>query len=150
MAKNDNLKDFVTDVADAIREKKGTTDLINPQDFSAEIKSIESNGGGSGESGDWVYFSVPDDEYSKVALTQFGVIVGKTKLVLQGVTSIGSGGGCGAYPYVIAIGINKKEYVHVSLDGGESIMNTAEEVYNAIQEWNYPEITEAEFYDLTV
>ena len=45
MAKNDNLKDFLTDVANAIREKKGTTDLINPQDFSAEIASIQSGGG---------------------------------------------------------------------------------------------------------
>lgn len=50
MAKNDNLTDFLTDVADAIREKKGTTELINPQDFSAEIASIES-GGGNGWTG---------------------------------------------------------------------------------------------------
>jgi hypothetical protein len=46
MAKNDNLKDFLTDVADAIREKKGTTDLINPQDFSREIASIKGVDGG--------------------------------------------------------------------------------------------------------
>lgn len=46
MAKNDNLKDFLTDVADAIREKKGMSDPINPQDFSAEIASIQSGGGG--------------------------------------------------------------------------------------------------------
>lgn len=45
MAKNDNLKDFLTDVADAIRQKKGTSALINPQDFSAEIASIQSGGG---------------------------------------------------------------------------------------------------------
>lgn len=45
MAKNDNLHDFLVDVADAIREKKGTTDLINPQNFSEEILSIESGGG---------------------------------------------------------------------------------------------------------
>ena len=44
MAKNDNLKDFVTDIADAIREKKGTTDLINPQNFSDEIRNIETGG----------------------------------------------------------------------------------------------------------
>lgn len=44
MAKNDNLKDFLTDVADAIREKKGTTDPINPQDFSNEIASIKGSG----------------------------------------------------------------------------------------------------------
>ena len=40
MSKADNLKDFLTDVADAIRAKKGTTDLINPQNFSAEIASL--------------------------------------------------------------------------------------------------------------
>lgn len=40
MAKNDNLTDFLTDVANAIREKKGTTDLINPQDFNAEIRKL--------------------------------------------------------------------------------------------------------------
>lgn len=45
MAKNDNLKDFLTDVANAIRNKKGVTALINPQDFSSEIASIESGGG---------------------------------------------------------------------------------------------------------
>lgn len=45
MAKNDNLTDFLTDVANAIREKKGTTELINPQNFSDEIASIESGGG---------------------------------------------------------------------------------------------------------
>lgn len=44
MAKNNNLTDFLTDVANAIREKKGTTDLINPQDFSSEIASIETGG----------------------------------------------------------------------------------------------------------
>lgn len=46
MAKTDNLTDFLTDIADAIREKKGITGTINPQDFSSEIASIESGGGG--------------------------------------------------------------------------------------------------------
>lgn len=42
MAKNNNLTDFLTGVADAIRTKKGTTDLINPQDFDSEIASIKT------------------------------------------------------------------------------------------------------------
>lgn len=42
MAKDNNLKDFLTDVADSIRRKKGTTDKINPQDFSNEIENIET------------------------------------------------------------------------------------------------------------
>ena len=46
MAKNNNLKDFLTDVADAIRSKTGEAGLINPQDFSARIASIQTGGGG--------------------------------------------------------------------------------------------------------
>lgn len=46
MAKNNNLKDFLTDVADAIRSKTGESGLINPQDFSARIASIQTGGGG--------------------------------------------------------------------------------------------------------
>lgn len=42
MSKENNLTDFLTDVADAIREKKGTSEKINPQNFSEEIRSIES------------------------------------------------------------------------------------------------------------
>lgn len=43
MSKENNLTDFLTDVADAIREKKGTTYKINPQDFSDEIKGIKTS-----------------------------------------------------------------------------------------------------------
>ena len=42
MAKNDNLNDFLTDIADAIRNKKGTTKLLNPQAFASEIASIQA------------------------------------------------------------------------------------------------------------
>ena len=42
MAKNNNLTDFLTDTANAIRTKKGTTEKINPQDFSSEIASIQT------------------------------------------------------------------------------------------------------------
>jgi hypothetical protein len=44
MSKQDNLTDFLTDVAKAIREKKGTSDLINPQNFSEEIRNLPSGG----------------------------------------------------------------------------------------------------------
>ena len=40
MSKQNNLTDFLTDVANAIRAKKGSTDLINPQNFSAEIAAL--------------------------------------------------------------------------------------------------------------
>ena len=49
MAKNNNLTDFLTDVANAIRAKKGTTAKINPQNFASEIASISTGGGESWE-----------------------------------------------------------------------------------------------------
>lgn len=42
MAKNDNLQDFLTDIANSIRTKTGTTELINAQDFSDKILNISS------------------------------------------------------------------------------------------------------------
>lgn len=40
MAKNNNISDLLKSVADAIRIKKGTTDLINPQEFDTEILNL--------------------------------------------------------------------------------------------------------------
>ena len=42
MSKTDNLTDFLTDLANAIRTVKGTTELINPQDFADEILALSS------------------------------------------------------------------------------------------------------------
>lgn len=42
MAKNDNLQDFIQDLGDTIRRKKGTSAKINPQNFSSEIESIQT------------------------------------------------------------------------------------------------------------
>lgn len=44
MSKQNNLTDFLTDVANVIRQKKGTQAPINPQDFSSEIASIPTGG----------------------------------------------------------------------------------------------------------
>ena len=44
MSKSDNLNDFLSGVADAIRTKTGTAALIDPQDFETMIGSISTNG----------------------------------------------------------------------------------------------------------
>lgn len=44
MARIDNLNNFLTDVADSIREKKGTTELIPASAFDTEIDSISGGG----------------------------------------------------------------------------------------------------------
>ena len=45
MARIDNLSNFLSDVATAIRKKKGTTDTILASNFDTEIASIETGGG---------------------------------------------------------------------------------------------------------
>lgn len=40
MAKNNNLTDFLTDIANTIRTKKGTTEIIPSQNFSSEISEL--------------------------------------------------------------------------------------------------------------
>lgn len=42
MARTDNLADFLTDIADSIRAKKGTTEPISAGDFDIDITSIET------------------------------------------------------------------------------------------------------------
>ena len=39
---SNNLSEFLKGIADAIRTKKGTTDLINPQDFACEIEELKT------------------------------------------------------------------------------------------------------------
>ena len=89
MAKNNNVADLLRDVADAIREKKGTTDLINPQDFSAEIASIETGGGGAAAGAvnfrDYdgtILHSFGKDEF--LAMTELPELPSQPGLVCQG------------------------------------------------------------------
>ena len=42
----ENIVELLTDVADAIREKKGSTEPIKAQNFAQEIRSIQGGGGG--------------------------------------------------------------------------------------------------------
>lgn len=42
MARTDSLTNFLTDVAESIRQKKETTNVIAPKDFDTEINSIET------------------------------------------------------------------------------------------------------------
>ena len=47
MTGTEELENFTTSIADAIREKTGSTDAINPQDFATAIYNISGGGGSS-------------------------------------------------------------------------------------------------------
>lgn len=69
MARIDNLTNFLTDVADAIRDKKGTTGLIQASNFDTEIASIETGGGGGIAIG-LEYNSVDSDGFPVIVTTK--------------------------------------------------------------------------------
>ena len=93
MAKNDNVNDFLTDIADAIRAKKGTSALINPQDFASEIEGIEGGGGSdSGETIDALFTNTLTHLKSNATSLRAYALRGLSKLVsvdLPNVTSVG-------------------------------------------------------------
>lgn len=54
MARTDTLDNFLTDVANSIRTKKGTTNSIPASNFDTEIESIETGGGSEPISEDYI------------------------------------------------------------------------------------------------
>ena len=48
MARTDTLANFVTDIANAIRNKSGKTELISPSNFDIEIENLSSSNEGDG------------------------------------------------------------------------------------------------------
>lgn len=79
------LNEVMKETADAIREKKGTTDKIAPINFAEEIRGISAGGGESG--GGLSYFAIDTSiEGSDVAFTHGSfltkVIYPDTKVIL--------------------------------------------------------------------
>ena len=151
MAKNNNLQDFLTDIANAIREKKGTTEKINPQDFAIEIANLT----GGEETSNVEYLDIRNIErkYDLVWLSY------NTSLVINGnhmIAPIGLMMVAGTDYHEF---INACAYVEIDLNSkritveGNQIVSTSEfitlsglmtqEQLDAI-----PRITKEEFYSL--
>lgn len=65
MARTDSLPNFLTDVADAIREKKGTEETIQASDFDTEIANLPSGGGGATPTKGFTITEWDNDGYAK-------------------------------------------------------------------------------------
>ena len=91
MSKQNNLTDFLTGVAGAIRAKKGTTALINPQNFESEIASISGGSELNIHYGD----TAPEDtsklwiKSEKPSNISFPV-VWKPEQIVEGITDTGT------------------------------------------------------------
>ena len=160
MAKNDNLTDYLIDLADGIRAKKGTTEPINPQDFRKEIESISGGGSAEGESvkyyrgtlGFWsellsscpVFMPIKTSGAEWLMLPSVALIAGMSAgLLVDGKTTIiksySSNADFRDNPTLSQVGVRSfEEYVEFVRTQGAA-MGINEE---------YTEITEDEFYTL--
>ena len=65
MAKNNNLQDFLADIADAIRDAEGSSDPIAAQDFADRIRAIDG---------------IEEDLGTKLAIENFTVESGESQV----------------------------------------------------------------------
>lgn len=136
MAKNDNIIDFLGDVADAIREKKGTAEPIAAQDFADEIKSIETDG--------MRYFDVRGFDVNEFCtLSSLWKVYVNTWIVTPAATMA-----CRESGPIGAIAIDNRK---INIFDGGTLVPILDWAKNAGFDFEatYPEITEEEFYDLT-
>lgn len=91
MGKANNLGDFMTDLADAIREKTGESSPINPQEFSQKIKDLKTGGASESKPRNDVTFIDYDGiilhSFSKeefLALNAFPALPKLAKMICEG------------------------------------------------------------------
>lgn len=70
MARTDTLGNFLTDVAEAIREKEGTTETIPASEFDTRIANLPE-AGGSSESEELIYDTAVIDNLIEEACTKY-------------------------------------------------------------------------------
>ena len=153
MAKDNNLQDFLTDIADAIREKKGTTEKINPQDFATEIANLSSgDDSGSGSvDGKWEYYKIDrnDASYNENTMSKVNSSVTLVNMTIDNVVYIAPGVNTWITAVAIA-GIPAKYKIGESVIDTGSWLGNIKEADNLIGDNdNYSflkPITKEEFY----
>lgn len=149
------LNETMNEIADAIREKTGKSELIKPVDFAEEIKGITA-GGGDAPSGDWRYF----DRTIKTPTNEVGAMIGLFTLFKQDL-----GGQKGIMPVSYMAILDNQFYTNASalaidlnmpfvMQGtpfttvGEFLNAQMQSIENMANGWNWTEITKEQFYDL--
>lgn len=146
------LNETVAAIADAIREKKGTSELIKPIDFAEEIKGITAGGGGESGENTYEYIELTKPEGYEgedfngevvTPLVMLGALLGKVEI--NGSMAIMT-------PYMF--GIQHLVPIAIAYDpnmlvqAGETDLKKVSEIFQMFGLPELPRLTEAEFYDL--
>ena len=82
MATADKLKKYVTDIANAIRAKEGSTEKIKPQDFVQRIENLKV-GGGTSES-NIEYLDVSGGDFAEQPASKSGLMRASSAIRIKG------------------------------------------------------------------
>ena len=146
------LNETMNEIADAIREKTGKSELIAPINFAEEIRGITAGGGESG-GGDWHYFDVSGLEgVQKLQALQFAMthkIQGESIENALGVASVVCPVGFG---YMLPVGVEEIKAIgtdySIEISMGEQSITIEQSITTAPWYGQVPEITKEEFYNL--
>lgn len=159
-----NLKDFCKNIADSIRAKEGSSDLISPMDFAQRIDALTVGGGTSESSIE--YLDVRDNitalDILAGGIEEMNVTTENAPIPIEGVIGLGTAvlplvtelRQMGATVNIIAISYNRDAITMMKQDGVvitqtayEQLVSKGESYVEAYN--NLPRITKEQFYDLT-
>lgn len=145
MAKNDNLVHYLIDIANAIREKNGTSDLINAQDFAEAIRKNKA------PQNNYKYYDCLMDSKNEYGDLPHGIYLADNVKVIDTVT-----GDTMIAPEAYLDSENETAIVAVAYDMSKKIYvdGAWKDVATFLEEWEgfdfsaHSEITEDEFYNI--
>lgn len=146
----ESTRDLCLSVADAIREKKGTSELINPQDFAKEIASIEGGGSGGGGGSNVEYLDLSGLE-QRGFIAMYSIAV---KGLMQGIMYAGVPTPTfiqadGKTTDIVAIMIDLSLVVSSNVEGSVTTMTLRDALSGAnVDLDSIPRLTKEQFYDL--
>lgn len=149
-----NLKDHLKEVADAIRAKKGTTDLINPQDFATEIEGI-SGGGESGGERRYAYITNESFTSADELALILSMYISMVKMNIDGMCiaspallMLHNAMGANIEPIALSIDLDMVAYIPTGKFSLEEIL-AEDGTIELKKTWEaLPKLTKEQFYDL--
>lgn len=149
------LKNFVKGIADAIRRKEGSSDLISPMDFAQRIDNLQV-GGGTDESS-IEYLDVSGGDFAEYPASKVSLIFASsaTRIKGEGYLNIIPSAVLLTYQDEVSIADVKAFKIDMNemflLTNAEpiTIKEELEEYYGKEYLASIPRITKEQFYDLT-
>lgn len=147
-----NLKDFCKNIADSIRAKEGSSELISPMDFAQRIDNLQVGGGTDKSSIEYLDVSGVEDKTivfewatsARLVIPQYAIIVSPVGRLVETLKNVG-------YDYVKAIGVDTSSIVAM-LQGEDTVSLTMTEYIsmtgNSELFDSLPRLTKEQFYNL--